>query len=50
MGAWPVVETVQVEGMCDTVLAPAPGLKPVTTELAQQVAKRVVHIPACPQL
>ena len=50
MGAWPVVETVQVEGMCDTVLAPAPGLKPVTAELAQQVAKRVVHIPACPQL
>ncbi len=39
--AWPVVETVQVEGMCDTVLAPAPGLKPVTAELAQQVAKRV---------
>ena len=22
-----MVETVQVEGMCDTVLAPAPGLK-----------------------
>lgn len=39
--AWPVVETVQVEGMCDTVLAPAPGLKPVTAALAQQVAKRV---------
>ena len=39
--AWPVVETVQVEGMCDTVLAPAPGLKPATAALAQQVAKRV---------
>lgn len=39
--AWPVVETVQVEGMCDTVLAPAPGLKPATSALAQQVAKRV---------
>lgn len=39
--AWPVVETVQVEGMCDTVLAPAPGLKPDTAVLAQQVAKRV---------
>lgn len=39
--AWPVVETVQVEGMCDTVLAPAPGLKPATVALAQQVAKRV---------
>ena len=39
--AWPVVETVQVEGMCDTVLALAPGLKPVTAALAQQVAKRV---------
>ena len=39
--AWPVVETVQVEGMCDTVLAPAPGLKPATAVLAQQVAKRV---------
>ena len=39
--AWPVVETVQVEGMCDTVLAPAPGLNPATAALAQQVAKRV---------
>ena len=39
--AWPVVETVQVEGMCDTVLAPAPGLQPATAALAQQVAKRV---------
>lgn len=39
--AWPVVETVQVEGMCDTVLAPAPGLKPAIAALAQQVAKRV---------
>lgn len=39
--AWLVVETVQVEGMCDTVLAPAPGLKPATAALAQQVAKRV---------
>jgi len=48
--AWPVVETVQVEGMCDTVLALAPGLKPVTAALAQQVAKRVAHILACPQL
>ena len=36
-----MVETVQVEGMCDTVLAPAPGLKPATAALAQQVAKRV---------
>ena len=32
--AWPVVETVQTDGICTEVLAPAPDLAPETAELA----------------
>jgi 5-(carboxyamino)imidazole ribonucleotide synthase len=39
--AWPVVETVQVDGQCVQVLAPAPGLDPDTALAAQQLALRV---------
>ena len=40
---WPVVETVQVEGQCATVLAPAPGLDEDTALAAQALALRVAH-------
>jgi 5-(carboxyamino)imidazole ribonucleotide synthase len=39
--AWPVVETVQRDGQCVEVLAPAPGLDPATAAAAQELALRV---------
>jgi 5-(carboxyamino)imidazole ribonucleotide synthase len=39
--AWPVVQTVQREGICVEVLAPAPGLDPELAQTAQQLALRV---------
>lgn len=33
--AWPVVETIQVDSICDEVIAPAPGLDP---DLAAQIS------------
>lgn len=39
--AWPVVETVQVEGICVEVLAPAPGLAPAAADEAQKLALRI---------
>jgi 5-(carboxyamino)imidazole ribonucleotide synthase len=39
--AWPVVQTVQRDGICVEVLAPAPGLDRETAHAAQQLALRV---------
>ncbi|WP_279571281.1 5-(carboxyamino)imidazole ribonucleotide synthase [Streptomyces hainanensis] len=39
--AYPVVESVQVDGVCDTVIAPAPGLADELGLAAQQLALRV---------
>jgi 5-(carboxyamino)imidazole ribonucleotide synthase len=39
--AWPVVETVQRDGQCVEVLAPAPDLDPTTAVAAQQLALRI---------
>ncbi|MBD0863756.1 5-(carboxyamino)imidazole ribonucleotide synthase [Gordonia sp. zg691] len=39
--AWPVVETVQRNGQCAVVLAPAPGLDAEVAERAQQMALRL---------
>ncbi|MHA4814917.1 5-(carboxyamino)imidazole ribonucleotide synthase [Streptomyces aculeolatus] len=39
--AYPVVESVQVGGVCDTVLAPAPGLAPEVAVRTQQLALRI---------
>ena len=36
--AYPVVESVQVDGVCDTVIAPAPGLSEELSGQAQQLA------------
>ncbi|WP_146363645.1 5-(carboxyamino)imidazole ribonucleotide synthase [Arthrobacter yangruifuii] len=36
--AWPVVESIQVNGVCDEVLAPAPGLDPAVAEAAAAAA------------
>jgi 5-(carboxyamino)imidazole ribonucleotide synthase len=39
--AWPVVETVQADGICTEVLAPAPGLDPELGARATEAALRV---------
>jgi 5-(carboxyamino)imidazole ribonucleotide synthase len=39
--AWPVVETVQRDGICVEVLAPAPDLDPDQADIAQQLALRL---------
>jgi 5-(carboxyamino)imidazole ribonucleotide synthase len=39
--AWPVVETVQSDGICVEVLAPAPGLSDELADSAQDLALRV---------
>ncbi|MFP8961836.1 5-(carboxyamino)imidazole ribonucleotide synthase [Streptomyces nanhaiensis] len=36
--AYPVVESIQVAGVCDTVIAPAPGLSPELSAHAQETA------------
>ena len=41
--AWPVVETVQRDGICVEVLAPAPGLDPEAGEHAQRLALTVAE-------
>ncbi len=39
--AWPVVETVQQDGICVEVLAPAPGLDDETAEMIEALALRI---------
>ncbi len=39
--AWPVVQTVQRDGICVEVLAPAPGLDPELAQAGQELALRV---------
>jgi 5-(carboxyamino)imidazole ribonucleotide synthase len=39
--AWPVVETVQADGICVEVIAPAPGLPDEVADAAQATALRV---------
>ncbi|MFI0896045.1 5-(carboxyamino)imidazole ribonucleotide synthase [Streptomyces sp. NPDC020983] len=41
--AYPVVESVQVDGVCDTVIAPAPGLPEELSAQAQQLALTVAR-------
>jgi len=39
--AWPVVETVQANGICTQVLAPAPGLDPALAAVATAASLRI---------
>jgi 5-(carboxyamino)imidazole ribonucleotide synthase len=41
VAVWPVVETIQRDGVCAEVLAPAPGLDPELATLAQELAVRI---------
>ena len=40
---WPVVETVQVDGVCSEVVAPAPGLSAEAARHAQEMAVRIAE-------
>nr|WP_155859597.1 5-(carboxyamino)imidazole ribonucleotide synthase [Cellulomonas sp. KRMCY2] len=40
---WPVVETVQADGVCSEVIAPAPGLDPAVEQAAVQAALRIAE-------
>jgi 5-(carboxyamino)imidazole ribonucleotide synthase len=41
VAVWPVVETVQRDGVCNEVLAPAPGLDDELATAAQELAVRI---------
>jgi 5-(carboxyamino)imidazole ribonucleotide synthase len=41
--AYPVVESIQVDGVCDTVIAPAPGLAPEAAAEAQRMALTIAQ-------
>ncbi|MCG3039229.1 5-(carboxyamino)imidazole ribonucleotide synthase [Streptomyces sp. S1A] len=41
--AYPVVESIQVDGVCDTVIAPAPGLSPELSAHAQEMALTIAR-------
>jgi 5-(carboxyamino)imidazole ribonucleotide synthase len=41
--AWPVVQTVQSDGICVEVLAPAPGLHPEVAEEAERIALSIAR-------
>ena len=43
MRSWPVVETIQRDGVCAEVLAPAPGLDPRLAQQAEEVARTVAE-------
>ncbi|MGJ9403241.1 5-(carboxyamino)imidazole ribonucleotide synthase [Arthrobacter sp. KK5.5] len=41
--AWPIVHTIQVDGVCDEVIAPAPGLDPAAAAAARDAALRIAE-------
>lgn len=43
MRTWPVVETIQRDGICAEVVAPAPGLDPALAAEAEQIARTVAE-------
>ena len=43
LATWPVVESVQRDGVCAEVVAPAPGLDPVTDAQARAVARTIAE-------
>lgn len=43
VAVYPVVESLQVEGVCDTVIAPAPELDPAVAEAASAAAARIAQ-------
>ncbi len=43
MVCYPVVESVQVDGICDEVIAPAPNIDPAVAKAAQECAMKVAE-------
>jgi phosphoribosylaminoimidazole carboxylase (NCAIR synthetase) len=43
VAVWPIVETVQDDGVCCEVLAPAPGLSEARATAAQELAVRIAY-------
>ncbi len=43
MVAWPLVESIQRDGVCSEVIAPAPGLTPGEQEEAEAIARRIAE-------
>lgn len=43
VAVWPVVETVQADGICSEVLAPAPGLDPAAAAEAERIGRTVAE-------
>jgi len=43
MRSWPVVETIQRDGVCAEVLSPAPGLDPELARQAEEIARTVAE-------
>ncbi|GAB2607414.1 5-(carboxyamino)imidazole ribonucleotide synthase [Pseudactinotalea suaedae] len=43
MRSWPVVETIQRDGVCAEVLSPAPGLDPALAREAEKIARTVAE-------
>lgn len=43
MVCYPVVESVQVDGICDEVIAPAPNIDPAVAQAAQECAMKVAE-------
>ncbi len=43
MRSWPVVETIQRDGVCAEVLAPAPGLDPALAAAAEEIGRTVAE-------
>ncbi|WP_328705055.1 5-(carboxyamino)imidazole ribonucleotide synthase [Actinomyces faecalis] len=41
IACWPVVESVQADGVCSEVLAPAPGLDPAAAQEAERIGQEV---------
>lgn len=42
VAVWPVAESIQVNSVCDEVIAPAPGLDPAVEQAAMEAARTVV--------
>lgn len=43
MRTWPVVETIQRDGVCAEVLAPAPGLDPALAARAEEIGRTIAE-------
>ncbi len=41
--AWDVVESIQVDSVCDEIIAPAPGISPETAEAAREAALSIAR-------